>query len=163
MTLKIYAAIAAIIAAPTVAFAEMPDDGKGRYALSTVDGGVMRLDKDTGAMTLCTRKADQWACEAVQDRSQEDRERVAKLENENNALKDRIRSLEQSLTSPPGAAGKPGTAETPPGDAAQLPSEKDVDKAFDYVEGMIKKLRERIQKYEHNDPTKPADPDAKPL
>ncbi len=163
MTPKFAAVIAAIVALPAVAFAEMPDDGKGRYALSSVDGGVMRLDKETGAMTLCTRKADQWSCEAVQDRSQEDRERVAKLEDENKTLKDRIRSLEQSLAAPPGAAGTPGTAEPAPEGSAQLPSEKDVDKAFDYVEGMIKKLRERIQKYERNDPTKPADPDAKPL
>ncbi len=35
----------------------------------------------------------------------------------------------------------------PPGDLA-VPTERDVDKLFDYVEGMVKKFKERIQRLE---------------
>lgn len=141
-----------------------PDDGKGRYALSPVDGGVLRLDKETGAMTLCTRKADQWLCEGVQDKSIDaakgDAPSNSPLEAENKALKDRIRVLEESLAIAEGTNKPAAPGDAPPGDAPpgtqQLPTEEEVDKAFDYVERIIKKFRERIQKYgTPGDPTAP--------
>lgn len=164
-TVKLRHLALALVALPAGALADTPDDGKGRYALQVVDGGVLRLDKETGAMALCTRKAEQWACEAVQDRSKDDSEKSAKLDDENKQLKDRIKVLEDSLAIAEGAnkADKPDTA---PGGNVQLPTEQEVDKAFDYVERIIKKFRERVQKYgEANDPTKPdaaPRPDASP-
>jgi len=38
--------------------------------------------------------------------------------------------------------------ETGPTTKFELPSEKDVDRAFDYLEGMLSKLRERMEKLE---------------
>lgn len=136
-----------------------PDDGKGRYALSPVDGGVLRLDKETGAMTLCTRKADQWVCEGVQDKATDAAkggdQSNSTLEAENKALKDRIKILEESLAIA-GGTNKPSAPGDAPQGTQQLPTEEEVDKAFDYVERIIKKFRERIQKYgTPSDPTAP--------
>lgn len=148
-TVALVAAIA-VLAAVSAAFADdRPDDGKGRYQLSPVDGGVMRLDRETGAVSMCAKKGDAWTCDAVEDRAKASD--AAKLEQENRDLKARIRTLEDQ------AAALPGAIE-PPAPKAQLPTEEEVDKALDYVENIFKKFRDRIRKYESEIPPPPLPP-----
>jgi hypothetical protein len=154
--------IAASVLLSAAALAESADDGKGRYALTPVDGGVLRLDKDTGAMALCTHKADQWICEPVQDRSKDDADQLAKLEAENKSLKDRVKVLEDSLAIAEGANKNDAPGE-PPGGRMQLPTEEEVDKALDYVERIFKKFRDRIDKYEKSNPGAPGGEHSAPL
>ena len=139
--------LAAAGASLTISAAADPAlETKGRYTMTPVEGGFMRLDTETGAVSLCTRKADAWSCEPVTDKSTSNDDK-ARLEAENKDLKDRIRALEG------------GSAATePPGGVSKLPTEKEVDEALDYVERMYKKLRDRIQKLE----PPPASPPAKP-
>lgn len=151
-------AVALVLASAGAAQAEGPDDGKGRYTLTPVDGGVLRLDKDSGALALCTRKSDVWACEPVQDRSKDDSDKAVKLEAENKSLKDRIKVLEESLAIAEGA-NKSDAPAGPPGGTMQLPSEEEVDKALDYVERIVKKFRDRVQKYEKPESTPAPAPD----
>ncbi|MEQ1716305.1 MAG: hypothetical protein ABL907_10030 [Hyphomicrobium sp.] len=122
--------------------AEEPGDGRGRYALSPVEGGVLRLDKETGSVAFCARKAEQWSCDPVEDKAHAIDERTAKLEAENKALKERIAALELNPAGP-GSGDNPAG---PPGGTMQIPSEEEVDKALDYVERIFKKFRDRLQK-----------------
>lgn len=151
-------AIAAVTALlSSGALADPATDSKGRYTMTPVDGGTMRLDTETGAVALCTRKADAWACEPVNDKAVSTDDQ-AKLEVENKILKERIKALEDSL-----ASGKPpadiGSPTEPPGGITKLPTEEEVDKALDYVERIFKKFRDRVQKFEKpaDTPTKPGD------
>lgn len=129
------------VAGAATSLAETPADPKGRYSMSPVDGGFLRLDTETGAVALCVKKDAAWACEPVKDGAGD-------LAAENKALKERIKSLEDSKGTPPPAAGNEYPTEPPGGSVSQLPTEEEVDKAFDYIEGMYKKLRERIKKFE---------------
>ena len=106
--------------------------------MSPVDGGVLKLDKETGTVSFCARKSEAWSCEPVDDKAQPADDRMARLEAENKDLKARIADLEQRLNENPVA----------PPPAAKLPSEEDVDKALDYAERLFKKFRDRIQKLE---------------
>ena len=45
----------------------MPDTENGRYALSPVADGVIRLDTRTGEVSTCTNNGIGWACYAVPD------------------------------------------------------------------------------------------------
>ncbi len=126
--------------------AQGPDDGRGRFSLSPVDDGFIRLDKETGAVAMCARKAAEWVCEAVADKTQAASEK-SKLETENQVLKDRVKSLEESLETGKPQANSDAPAGTPSG-KMQLPTEEEVDKALDYVERMFKKFRDRVQKLE---------------
>lgn len=130
------AAVLAVMA--TGAIAETTVESKGRYTMTPVEGGFMRLDTETGSVALCTRKGETWTCEPVSDKAASPEDK-ARLETENKALKDRVKELE--------AAGPPDKApEGPPGGVTKLPSEKEVDEALDYVERMYKKFRDRLQK-----------------
>ena len=97
------AAVLAVLALTGSAAAEPPDVSNGRYTMSPVDGGFLRLDKQTGAVAMCARSAGDWACNPVQDHTAAaPSNELSKLEEENEALKDRIKALEESLE-----AGKP--------------------------------------------------------
>lgn len=144
--------IAAASASLTVCAAADPaPETKGRYTMTPVEGGFMRLDTESGAVSLCTRKAEVWSCEPVTDKSTSSDDKV-RLEAENKDLKDRIKALE----------GNSSTPVDPPGGATKLPTEKEVDEALDYVERMYKKFRDRIQKIDPPPSTTPATPPAKP-
>ena len=134
-------------AAQFEARAQAHDDGKDRYTMSPVEGGVLRLDKVTGAMALCTRRNEQLVCDPVDDRARADDGQLAKLEAENRALKDRVKALEESA-----ARGETPKAPEAPENKMQLPTEEEVDKALDYAERIFKKFRDRLQKA---DPAQP--------
>ena len=80
------------------ASSEMPKDGPkdivpqpaGRFSLSRVEGGFLRLDSVTGHMSFCSPHTVGWACEAVpEDRAALDAE-IARLQRELGKLKDEI-------------------------------------------------------------------------
>lgn len=144
--------------------AEVPDGD--RYTMSPVDGGFVRLDKKTGAMSLCGKAGDTWTCEAMKDNSQELREQLDSLRAENADLKDEIRRMEDVF----GLSGKrdgesgPGPQANQPPGKFNLPSEKDVDKAIDYLEGMIRKFRDRFEEFgDKTDPDKNPPKEITPL
>lgn len=134
------------------------DERPGRYSMSPTDGGFLRLDTETGGVAFCTKKDGAFACEPTPDGSAALRKENDTLKADNKALKEELRAMEETfgLAKPgDGKAAEPKVGEAPPGGerpggktGMQLPSEKDVDQAFDYVERMMKKLRERLKRLE---------------
>lgn len=123
------------------------DTNTERYTLSPAENGFMRLDKQTGAMTQCTQNDGAWACRPLADSRLELQNEVDKLRAENKSLRKQVEDLEETL-----GIGPEPPDESGPTTKFKLPSEKDVDRAFDYLEGMLSKLRERMEKLEkqHN-------------
>lgn len=121
----------------------------GRYTMTPAEGGFVRLDTQSGAMALCAKQDDQWACRDMPDAQAAQRRDIERLEAENKALKDEIRRMEEVLglgEPKPGESG-PKAAERPKG-KLELPTEQDLDKAFDYVQRMLKKFQERMRELE---------------
>jgi hypothetical protein len=159
-----YVAILIALALTGAAAAETPADPNGRYTMSPVDGGFLRLDKQTGAVAMCAHSGGDWACNPVRDSAAAaPSDEASKLEDENKALKARIKALEESLESsktPPPSGSVPPT-EGPPGGKVQLPTEEEVDQALDYLEHVYKKFRDRIRDLDKPGPP-PADGSEKP-
>lgn len=126
------------------------DDARsGRFTMTPADGGFIRLDTETGALALCAKNGDQWACQPMPDSQQSQAREIERLQAENKALKDEIRRMEDVMGLGEPKPGEPPVAggERPKG-GLELPSEKDVDKAFDYVQRMLKKFQERMRELE---------------
>jgi hypothetical protein len=112
-----------------------PEGENGRYSMSPVADGVLRLDTRTGQVSLCRQKSDSWICEATAD----DR---AAYEKEIGRLQSKVVGLEAELGRRPG------------GGDLKLPSDADVDRVMKFFEtvfrrfiGMIEGLqRENEQK-----------------
>jgi hypothetical protein len=112
----------------------------GRYTMHPADGGFLRLDTQTGEMSMCQRASGAWNCSMLPD------ERVA-LERENQELKSAVKRLEEMA----GVGDSRGKQAEKSGPAAQLPTEEDLDKAMSYVQRMLKKFKEKVRELEGMD------------
>ena len=121
-------------------FGATAQERAGRYTMSPIDGGFVRLDTETGAMSTCNRRDTKWVCEPMGDEGQSMRSELDRLRAEN-------RRLEALAGIPPQSEG----LDAPTDKRLELPSEEDVDKAFDYVERLFRKFRDRIKQFEKED------------
>lgn len=108
-----------------------PDAENGRFSMSPVTEGVMWLDTRTGQVSLCRRKNESWACEAVAD----DR---AAYEKEIGRLQNKVTSLETEL-----GRGKK--------DDLKLPNDADVDRAMKFFENILRRFKTMIDNLQSED------------
>lgn len=142
-TLALVASAAALSAA---------DERPARYTMTPTEGGFLKLDTETGAVSLCKKSGDAFTCNLVPDSEQKLAKENEALRADLKRLKDDVKQLEEiaGLGEPKPGDGPP--SEPRPGGQGklQLPSEKDVDRAFDYFEAMMKKLKERLKRLEES-------------
>jgi len=150
--------LSAILASPVQAAGEQDP---GRYTLSPTEGGVIRLDRETGTMSFCSGKEGEWTCKDMPEQESALKKRLDELEGEKRALEAEKRLRDGLLGGGPVAKAPEGKAvepvPAPPGDLP-IPNERDVDKLFDYVEGMVKKFKERIDRLEREAKKEPEVP-----
>lgn len=141
MTRLLLVAVALLVVfPPAVLHASPPNEAAGSFTLQPVDGGVLKLDTRTGAMSFCRARAENWVCEVVP----EDR---AALEAEINRLHDRLATLERrgvpDIMAPP-LARPPATPEAPPApDAPSKTPEQlrgEMNQAMDMAEAMFRRF-----------------------
>jgi hypothetical protein len=98
----------------------MPDTENGRYALSQVFDGVLRLDTRTGATSICNDRGTGWACYAMPDERTAYDAEIGRLQKENEALKAQLAAREPPVT---GKTDEP----LPKGDSLKQPEPKVAD------------------------------------
>lgn len=133
---------AAVTAIPADAQSSMPAGSPGRFTMHPADGGVLRMDTQTGALSMCKQASGSWACTMLPDDRTAINSEVERLKSENTELKASVKRLEE-------LAGVPGDGKQP---TAKLPTEEDVDKAMSYVQRMLKKFKEKLKELEDTDP-----------
>lgn len=99
--------IALCVAGPAFADeATPPDTANGRFIFEQQASGFVRLDTQTGAVSLCSQRAVSWACAAApEDRAVFENE-IARLQADNAALKKAL--VSRGLPLPSGASPEPG-------------------------------------------------------
>jgi hypothetical protein len=90
---------------PALADEATPDNDGGRYSFSKQADGVLRLDTQTGEVSMCSQRAVGWACQAAPDDRAVLENEIARLRRENAALKKDI--LGRGLPLPAGATSEP--------------------------------------------------------
>lgn len=130
-----------VLIAPAQAAAEEP--AVNRYTMEKTDSGFVRLDTQTGEMTICTQKADQLVCRLAAD------ERRA-FEETLSDLSARVENLENRLD-----------ALVPLEDSTGIPDEAELDRALGAMEKMMRRffgMVEELQKDFDGKPGVPPEP-----
>ncbi len=143
MISKTFAVVAAgfCVIGPALADDAAPDNAGGRYTFNKVADGFLRLDMQTGEVSVCSQRSVGWACQAAPDDRAVLENEIARLRSENAALKKDI--LAHNLPLPSGTTPEPPAAHD--GDViVRLPDNADVDRAVAYVGRIWQRLVEAI-------------------
>jgi hypothetical protein len=136
----------------------MPATENGRYALSPVPDGVVRLDSRTGAVSTCSNSGAGWACYEVPDERAALDAEIGRLEADNEKLKAQLAAREPAVTGKvEEALPKADSLKKPEPKAAEgehkieipLPSDRDMDRVMSFIEQAWRRLVEmanRMQK-----------------
>jgi hypothetical protein len=136
----------------------MPDSENGRYALSPLTDGVIRLDTRTGTVSICSDTGTGWACYAAPDERAALDAEIGRLQAENEKLKAELAARQPTVTGKideplPKADSlkKPGpkVAEGERKIEIPLPSDRDMDRVMSFLEQVWRRLVEmanRMQK-----------------
>jgi hypothetical protein len=160
MMIKAIAAAAVAIGclAGSAAAQSMPDTENGRYTLSPVADGMLRLDTRTGVTSICSDKGTGWACYAMPDERAALDQEIGRLQKDNEALKAQLAQREPTVT---GKIDEPlpktDSLKKPEPKVAEgerkieipLPSDRDMDRMMAFVEQAWRRLVEmanRMQK-----------------
>ena len=141
-----------------VAAQSMPDTENGRYTLSPVADGILRLDTRTGAVSTCNNNGTGWACYAVPDERAALDAEIGRLQADNEKLKAQLAEREPTITGkidePMPKTDSLKKAEPKVGDSARkieipLPNDRDMDRMMAFLEQAWRRLIEmanRMQK-----------------
>lgn len=139
--LPLAAALAAtLLAAPALAQGPLQvpvppgDTVAPRFSFAPVEGGALKLDRETGRVSLCAKRGTAFTCEAVPDSRDAYEAEIARLQAENE-------SLRRSAQLPPLPPLPPST-----GPNAGLDT-SDMDRAFAYAERFYRRLRGMIDEF----------------
>lgn len=150
MRLSLFCALFAIVlAGPAAAQSAAPDTEGGRYVLRRVDDGLMRMDRETGATSLCRKRGSGWACEAVADDREALEEEIARLSRENAELAVEIGRLREQLANAPAPRDLPGEAEPDAGGGGErtlrLPTDEEIDEVARTFESMMRRFMDSMK------------------
>jgi hypothetical protein len=136
----------------------LPDAENGRYVLSPVTDGVIRLDTRTGAVSTCTNSVAGWACYAVPDERAALDAEIGRLQADNEKLKAELAAREPTVTGkidvplPKTDSLKKPEPKVADGERKieiPLPSDRDMDRMISFLERAWRRLIEmanRVQK-----------------
>jgi hypothetical protein len=106
---------------------------EGRYQLKEAGAGrFVRLDSQTGTVSVCSQQGETWTCKAMSDDRAELRDEIARLRDENRALTERLDTMVNKA----------------PKTALELPSEADLDRIVALFEKYFERFLAFIQKLE---------------
>jgi hypothetical protein len=136
----------------------MPGTENGRYALSPIADGVLRLDTRTGSVSTCNSSGAGWACYAVPDERGALDTEIGRLQAENEKLKAQLAERDTPVTGKTDEAlpksdqlkkSEPKVAEGERKIEIPLPSDRDMDRMMGFLEKAWRRLVEmanRMQK-----------------
>lgn len=116
----------------------------GRYRLEKSPDGYVRMDTQTGAMSICQEQSGQLVCKMAADERRAFHDEVERLQGEVKALDGRVTKLENSLTARM---------------ESKLPSEEDFNKTMSYMERFFRRfmgIAKDLEKEDQGNAGKPA-------
>lgn len=149
------ALIGVVMLAPSMVAAQaMPDSENGRYAMSVVPNGLVRLDTKTGLVSTCVNQGSGWACYATPDERAALDTEIGRLQAENESLRAQLAArsplaenkTDEALPKSDSLIPKIPNQDVPKSADGErkieipLPSDKDLDRVMGFLESAWKRL-----------------------
>ncbi len=132
---------------------DRPDTEGGRYVLRRMDDGLMRMDRETGAISYCRKRAESWVCEAVADDREAMEAEITRLVEDNAELAREIGRLKNRIARLEGRGEKPRTDGQSP--ESDVPSDEEIDRVMETFEKFMRRFMDMAQElrkeYEQQD------------
>ena len=128
---------------------KMPDTENGRYALSPIANGVIRLDTRSGVVSTCINTGTGWACYTVPDERAALDAEIGRLQADNEKLKAQLAAREPTVSGKiDDALPKTDSLKKPEPKVAEgerkieipLPSDRDMDRVISVLEQAWRRL-----------------------
>lgn len=141
--IRIVAVFLALILAATFASAQgaAPDSENGRFSFTQVPDGLLRLDTRTGNVSLCSKREAGWACQVVPDERAILEGEIARLQNQNGALKREMIARGVPFPAPAPQAERPAAQ---PRVELNLPSDAELDRVMTFMEKVWRRLLDMV-------------------
>jgi len=107
----------------------------GRYTLQKSPNGYVRLDKQTGEITLCQENGGQIACRAAVDERKAMQDEIDRLDGKLDRLERRVSALEKAGSTP---------------SASTLPSDADLDRTMNFMERFFRRFMGIVKEFNQN-------------
>jgi hypothetical protein len=117
------------------------DSADSRYTFSRVQDGYVRLDNRTGHVSLCSKRTVGWGCQAVPEDRLAFENEIARLQDENAALKKDLAT--RGLNLPGGVKSEPPVAQG--GDKTfKMPNDANIERMKSFLGTLWQRLVEMI-------------------
>jgi flagellar motility protein MotE (MotC chaperone) len=128
--------VAATVLASLAAGAAYAEDMQ-RYRLEKTDGGLVRMDTQTGAMSTCQEKDGQLVCRMAADERTAFQDEIDRLQTQVKSLDERVAKLENSLSQRL---------------ESSLPTEEDFNRTMNYMERFLRGFMGIVKDMEKDEP-----------
>lgn len=141
-------AAGSLTSAATGALAQGRERGEERFMMAEVDGGILRIDRLSGAVSLCSGGRGDWVCELVPDDRDAMLREIEELRRENRRLTRRLARVD------------PGFVDERPNEFSQRPmnpddgrvSRDEIDDAMDSFEYMMERMLGAAERFGLREP-----------
>ncbi|WP_424629146.1 hypothetical protein [Bradyrhizobium sp. SYSU BS000235] len=137
------AVVAASLQADIVSAQDSPDTENGRFALSPVSEGFLRLDTRTGAVSTCSSVKGSWVCRAVPDERAALDSEIGRLQADNKKLKEQLAQRDTVTGKTDAPLGKEDRKDLD-SKSAQTPSDKKAERPLSAEHEKLLALIDRV-------------------
>lgn len=107
-----------------------------RYQMEKTDKGYVRMDTQTGEMSICEERSGQLVCKLAADERTALQDEIGRLQSEVKAIEDRVVKLEGSLSQKL---------------ESTLPTEEEFEKTMGYMERFFRSFMGIVKDFEKED------------
>ena len=141
----VFGVVATMLLVPSAAHAAE----SGLYTMTPVGSAVIRLNTQTGAVSLCRGSDESWICEAMPDDHIDLQRETARLRDENEALRAEIAQLKKEA-----GRTRQQMSEEKQDYMRLAPSEETVDEMMAALEQMVRRFQEMVDSLGKTPPEK---------
>ena len=121
---------------------ERSRDGSDRYMVSEIEDGILRVDRQTGAVSVCKREGGDWECELVPDDRDAMAREIEDLQLENRRLRRELSRLDPQFDDRRYGYDRPRRDR----DDHKF-TKKEIDETMDSFEYMMERLMGTVEKF----------------